>query len=176
MLCRPLAHALLIAFTLDGLGHVERKQGNLTDAGSFHHHSLTAFRAIGDRQGIANALPGLAILAALPAALDEATFDVLLSEGAAMTLDEAIALGFDESVDLAAQSADRSLERDQAEYTVQAPSPWASERMRQLTVRERDVLKLIIAGKSNRAIAAALYVSLRTVEHHITSIRKKLLP
>lgn len=40
----------------------------------------------------------------------------------------------------------------------------------ELTPREREVLRLIATGSSNREIAEALYISERTVKNHITSI------
>jgi DNA-binding NarL/FixJ family response regulator len=43
-----------------------------------------------------------------------------------------------------------------------------------LTDREREVLGLIAEGMSNRAIAARLYVTERTVEAHVTQIFQKL--
>jgi DNA-binding NarL/FixJ family response regulator len=43
-----------------------------------------------------------------------------------------------------------------------------------LTPREVEVLRLIAAGKSNRAIADELFLSVRTVERHITNIHSKL--
>ncbi len=43
-----------------------------------------------------------------------------------------------------------------------------------LTTREREVLKLIAEGKSNREIASLLYISIRTAENHRANIRKKL--
>jgi DNA-binding NarL/FixJ family response regulator len=43
-----------------------------------------------------------------------------------------------------------------------------------LSVRERQVLELIAEGMSNRAIAARLYVTERTVEAHVTQIFHKL--
>jgi DNA-binding NarL/FixJ family response regulator len=42
-----------------------------------------------------------------------------------------------------------------------------------LTSREREVLKLLAEGKSNRKIAALLGISVRTVEHHRSSVMKK---
>jgi DNA-binding NarL/FixJ family response regulator len=43
-----------------------------------------------------------------------------------------------------------------------------------LTEREREVLGLVAEGMSNRAIAARLFVTERTVEAHITQIFQKL--
>ena len=43
----------------------------------------------------------------------------------------------------------------------------------ELSGREREIVKLLTQGKSNKAIAAALVISERTVESHITSIFKK---
>lgn len=43
-----------------------------------------------------------------------------------------------------------------------------------LTLREREVLKLIAEGKSNKEVADLLYISLRTVHHHRASLMQKL--
>ncbi|MGK5684043.1 response regulator transcription factor [Actinoplanes sp. URMC 104] len=43
-----------------------------------------------------------------------------------------------------------------------------------LTARERDVLALMATGKDNRAIAAALFLTVRAVEKHINGIFAKL--
>jgi DNA-binding NarL/FixJ family response regulator len=43
-----------------------------------------------------------------------------------------------------------------------------------LTAREVDVLRLLVAGKSNPEIAAALFISPRTAETHVTHILAKL--
>jgi two-component system, LuxR family, response regulator FixJ len=41
-----------------------------------------------------------------------------------------------------------------------------SERLAQLTPREREVMELLMAGKASKQIAAALHASVRTVEGH----------
>jgi DNA-binding NarL/FixJ family response regulator len=43
-----------------------------------------------------------------------------------------------------------------------------------LTPRERDILKHIVLGESNPQIAAALYLSVKTVEWHRTNLMNKL--
>jgi DNA-binding NarL/FixJ family response regulator len=43
-----------------------------------------------------------------------------------------------------------------------------------LTEREREVLELMAEGRSNRAIAKAVFLSERAVERHVTSIFDKL--
>ncbi|MBW8843353.1 MAG: response regulator transcription factor [Burkholderiales bacterium] len=43
-----------------------------------------------------------------------------------------------------------------------------------LTAREREVLNLLVQGHSNRAIAATLQRSERTVENHVATLLLKL--
>ena len=43
-----------------------------------------------------------------------------------------------------------------------------------LTARELDVLRLVATGKRNTDVAAELVVSARTVDHHVSSILRKL--
>jgi DNA-binding NarL/FixJ family response regulator len=46
--------------------------------------------------------------------------------------------------------------------------------LHELTPREREVLELMAEGRSNQAIADRLYITLRAVEKHVTSIFAKL--
>jgi DNA-binding NarL/FixJ family response regulator len=50
----------------------------------------------------------------------------------------------------------------------------ASNRLMDLTPRERDVLGLLAEGRSNRAIASALVIGEKTVETHVANIFSKL--
>ena len=43
-----------------------------------------------------------------------------------------------------------------------------------LTKREREIVTMLLKGKSNRDIEKELYISIQTVKNHITSIYKKL--
>jgi DNA-binding CsgD family transcriptional regulator/tetratricopeptide (TPR) repeat protein len=44
----------------------------------------------------------------------------------------------------------------------------------ELTARELDVLRLVVAGRRNSEIAEALVLSVRTVDHHVSAILRKL--
>jgi len=55
-----------------------------------------------------------------------------------------------------------------------APSATNAQRLAPLSDRERDVLALIGAGRSNAEIAAELYISLATVKSHVRHILAKL--
>jgi DNA-binding NarL/FixJ family response regulator len=45
---------------------------------------------------------------------------------------------------------------------------------RGLTVREQQILDLLSQGQSNEEIAGSLFISVRTVEHHVSAILDKL--
>jgi DNA-binding CsgD family transcriptional regulator len=53
-----------------------------------------------------------------------------------------------------------------------APAPHDAEH--ELTPRELEVLALVAAGRTNREIAEALFVSEKTAGHHVSSILRKL--
>lgn len=55
-----------------------------------------------------------------------------------------------------------------------ATRPQVNDLLDQLTPREKEVLKLIGRGDSNRDIADTLYISEKTVKNHITNILRKL--
>lgn len=50
----------------------------------------------------------------------------------------------------------------------------AENRLRQLTGKEREIVGLVVAGKSSREISAELEISVRTVENHRARIMEKL--
>jgi DNA-binding NarL/FixJ family response regulator len=54
------------------------------------------------------------------------------------------------------------------------PDRETSEGLDVLTAREQVVARLVTAGKTNREIAAELYVSVKTIEYHLSIIFTKL--
>jgi predicted ATPase/class 3 adenylate cyclase/DNA-binding CsgD family transcriptional regulator len=85
-------------------------------------------------------------------AMGEADFDAAWTEGAAMSIDEAIAYA----------------QRGRGQRKRPA-SGWAS-----LTPTERDVVRLVTEGLANKDIATRLFVSPRTVQTHLTHVYTKL--
>jgi DNA-binding NarL/FixJ family response regulator len=82
-------------------------------------------------------------------------------------------------------SAAMDLEAAHAEFLELGAAPaaaWAASLMQHqassqdgpLTAREREVLRLVASGKGNRAIAAELYLSEKTVARHLSNIFLKL--
>ena len=61
-----------------------------------------------------------------------------------------------------------------AYFSGAAPAARQAEPFPELTGRERDVLRLLAAGRSNDAIAAELYVSNKTVRNAVSGIYAKL--
>ena len=61
-----------------------------------------------------------------------------------------------------------------ATFVSRPPAPAAADRLAPLSDRERDVLALIGAGRSNGEIAADLFISPATVKSHVRHILAKL--
>jgi DNA-binding CsgD family transcriptional regulator len=55
-----------------------------------------------------------------------------------------------------------------------APAPAGPRHEHPLTARERDVLRLVALGRTNKSIAAALGLSERTIDRHVSNILGKL--
>ena len=91
------------------------------------------------------------------ASLGEAAYQAAWAEGRAMSLDEAVA----EALAVAVQPLP-----ERAAAPGGAPAG--------LSAREREVLRLIAAGRTSKEIAEELVVSIPTVERHITHIYGKI--
>lgn len=182
---------------LTNLGRIARDRGDFAVAAVRYDASLSLHLAEGDDVHIAGCLSGLAIVAALAghaeraARLFGATAALRAEIGAAVPrhggqYERAIAaargaLGaprFDE-----AWSSGRALPLMEAVADARAvvaavtaphPAPATPADRQLLTRREVEVLRLIVAGRSNPAIAADLFISVRTAQTHVTNILAKL--
>jgi DNA-binding CsgD family transcriptional regulator len=54
-----------------------------------------------------------------------------------------------------------------------APEGLMTDQLADLTPREIEIAELLALGHTNKEIAAILHVSIRTVEHHRTSVFRK---
>ncbi len=189
------------AFALSNLGWVSVRQGNDPRAAEQFGRALVVFQELRDREATAHLLEGIAWLvlrsgradgaarllgaaaglraadgirlallhreghepAAVAArtALGEEAFAAAWSAGAALCVEDAVA---------EALAAVASAEPDVSSQEV---PPEAAETIR-LTPRERDVLRLLAEGRSDREIAAALSLSSRTIGWHVSHLLSKL--
>ncbi|MFI5365476.1 MAG: response regulator transcription factor [Candidatus Binatia bacterium] len=68
----------------------------------------------------------------------------------------------------------QAIEADRQTREAEARRAAAMERFTSLTPREREVMKLVTAGKANKVIAAELNLSPKTVEVHRANVMKKM--
>jgi non-specific serine/threonine protein kinase len=143
-----------IARAFDALAAVAGGLGNATRGATL----LGAAAMIRERFGCVLPPPGRPryerTLADLHVVLRDAAFAAAWDGGKRMSLDEAIQY---------------ALTTEQVETIAQAVAPTAG-----LSKREFDVLRGIVEGKTNQEIAAALFISPRTVETHVANILGKL--
>jgi DNA-binding CsgD family transcriptional regulator len=123
-----------------------------------------AAEALGEATGLAPALPERATyeraIACLRETLEAPVFRAAWDAGRALSHNQLLA------------------EIEEALTAAAGPDPRHERGGREasggLTAREREVLRLLAAGKSNPEIGAALFISPRTAQAHLTSILAKL--
>ncbi len=192
---RPAGYLWGTAQALGTLAAAACAQGNPARAARLYHEALSTWLACSDGRGIAGTLAGAASIA-LALGQDERAAQLL---GAAWGLTEAIGVQFMAHHLLAEQilatararmdkiafdrawSAGRALVVEQAISAAQALLAEAAagtgtsqDAGYRLTPREHDVLRLLIAGHTDREIAHALYIGHRTVQTHVANIFTKL--
>ena len=196
---RALGFTWRIADTIRSLGDLARDRGDLTGAMTRYAESVKLAQEHGDRLFLAAALCGVASVAVAQGQSDRAA----RLYGAASAMREQIGAsieGWERPAQERGEAAVRAALSPEAFATAWAvgetlsledviaealtglapadgasplPSPEAAI-LAGLTVREREVLHLVVARKSDREIAAALFISPRTVGGHITNLLAKL--
>ena len=80
--------------------------------------------------------------------------------------------------DLGAEAAARVVRRTMRDLGIRSipagTRPATKAHPRGLTAREQQILELLSQGQSNEEISARLFISVRTVEHHVSAILGKL--
>jgi DNA-binding CsgD family transcriptional regulator len=183
------------AIARTGYGFLMRGLDNLPRAHKFLCESLTAWHILADPGSIAVCLeaiagvvcelgaPARAVNLLGAAEVIREQFGFPIPEGGRDTYRQTVA-GVQSRLrmhDFAiAWNVGRGLSVDEAvllaieEPEAHAEPPPRRPKALGLTERERQVLRLIVAGHSNQAIADALFVSRRTITTHVASILRKL--
>jgi ATP/maltotriose-dependent transcriptional regulator MalT len=196
-LFREVGDEWLIANTLSNLGDVMLALGDSAGAEDLYRQALHIRRRLGSVLGVAECLEGFAkvfadrqarraarllgaaeslrevagaplptpeqsryadLTARVRGQLREDMFASAWAQGRAASMEEAIALAL----------------RSEPAPAEQATPPETPDGADILTRREREVAELIAAGRSNREIAEALVVAVKTVDSHVEHIFRKL--
>jgi non-specific serine/threonine protein kinase len=195
-----LEDPLNAASTLTHLGFVACDRGDRVGAAARFAAGLPLRRQLGSQEALAVWLAGVATLAATCGEPERAARFVGAAEGLRGLLGSAFKLPERAAFDRAtggtrlalgdpgfavAWAAGQALPLGQAldeaaEFLtlVAAPAPPAEPRgaadTADLTPREREVLRLLVAGRSDKEIAAILFIGLRTVQSHTEHLYAKL--
>jgi predicted ATPase/DNA-binding NarL/FixJ family response regulator len=173
------------------LGDVARSQGDLARASAYYREGLALGWRSGQRRAVFEAFEGLACAAAAAGQaaraarwlatverartatglsamdpVDAAAYAKAMSTARTMLGEEAFAVAW---------AVGRTLPLDEAVAEALDPATLPREPLPiSLTLREAEILRLLIAGQTDREIGEALFVSVRTVEAHVSRILAKL--
>jgi excisionase family DNA binding protein len=173
---------------LNQLGHVAFQQARYAEAHQFFIESLDRCREVRDFWTLPQALDGMAKVRSAIGQHGEATFLGGVADAVRAYMDVSASsrrvdgqlwgrharLRIDPAADRVGAMEDMIATARALPIALPAgdpPSPGASHG---LTPRERDVLAFLVDGRTNRAIAAALSLSERTVESHVLHVLTKL--
>jgi len=191
-LSREIDDPRCVALSLELLGIVALERGDHARATGYYREDMHLQRVLKDQLCIAYGLRGLAAAAGLGGDRKRAA----RLWGAATALSEAIGLPLSEFdrahpdyeahviacgalADKAAVERGRTMSVEEAvEDALAAPSHAddvvAKTQRNPLTAREREVLARLAEGLTNKEIAAALVISVATVERHLATIYRKI--
>jgi non-specific serine/threonine protein kinase len=151
-----------IGFALDGVGCLGVAAGLIVAGVRLHAAGRQAQEVIGTFTSPRDRARGERLVATARAAIGDEVFAAAWEDGRSLLRSEALT------------EAHRVLDQVEQRVVVagRAIASPSDDDVR-LTPRERDVLRLLVAGRSNREIAEALSVSHRTATTHVTNILTK---
>ena len=185
----------------EALGRLAAAQaalGEIEYAVILYRESLEHYAANGDNAGVAECMAGLGRVAALCGQTERAARLLGAADGLCATVgtllrptfrsaqEQTVAMvqaTLGEPAFAAAWAGGRRLELHEAVAEALAESHWSDVTAREvphspgadpLTRRETEVLRLMVEGKTDREVAATLFVSRRTVTSHVSTILGKL--
>jgi non-specific serine/threonine protein kinase len=195
-ICREHGYVLGVVRSLRDLGDVARDRGDSAGSLAYYRESLSLLGEQSDLRVVFDVLEGTALAAARWNRSEDAARLLGAAEALRDHLGTPVAVEPDRvahqraiaaiSATLEAQGFDKAWSRGRrmglseaiAEVLAMSPPPiperQASHSAMRLSRREIEVLELLVAGHSDREIAEALSLSVRTVEGHVTHIREKL--
>jgi DNA-binding CsgD family transcriptional regulator len=171
------------------LGDIARDQGERGRAAALYRDGLALAWAYGEQRAIAEALEGMACVAVAFGHAAPAVRWFAAAERLRQTTGIANWLAFNRATYQRAIAAARAAlgkeafetawaagrELSSAQAVAEALDPVAVDSLRDfLTPREMDILRLLVTGLPDRAIAETLFLSVRTVENHLARIFAKL--
>jgi ATP/maltotriose-dependent transcriptional regulator MalT len=199
-LARATGTTLFASYALKYLGFVDCALGNLSGAAAAFAESFALGKVAEDQPGSLVRLAGVAVLAVGCGDAEAATRMLGATESQSLALGMPLPLpvrtDYNRALDAAraalgeqrfaaAWEAGRGLSHEAAVAEAQAfvatveSAPLTTALAGPvedvgLTPRELEVLRLVAAGRTNREIAAALYISVPTVKRHLSTILGKL--
>lgn len=195
---RELGDTWSAAISLSYLGLAACLLNQFARANAFLSESLSTHWAMRTQEEIAHGIANFAVLAAVSgqhlraarlfgaAAAERQIIGLKLHEPEKSTYsraEEATRLGLSPEMYAACWAAGEALElKDAVAEALATPVDASdsvatksdSQRLKTLTARELDVLRLLVLGRTDREIATALFVSPRTAQGHVAKIFSKL--
>ena len=157
---RELGDRWSCARTVEDVAWLALEEGQVAEAVRLLGAADVRYKAEGVPLAEAHHAPGEPALADVRAALGESAFAAAWAAGRALALEEALDLALALLGAVSTPPA-KEAEKEPADATG-------------LTGREREVLRLLSQGLTDRQIADALFISPRTVNYHVTNLLAKL--